>query len=104
MVSPTRADSQNSSSRYPTIRSKGSDARTPNSRVILNLNPDFNVVRLQTIMESIQWMVPHDSPLVALAQQGVEAAGNIVAVAPSARNHRGEPFVGNQSNDQARQA
>jgi hypothetical protein len=33
----------------------------------------FNAVKLQTIMESIQWMVPQDSPIVALAQQGAEA-------------------------------
>jgi hypothetical protein len=69
MVGPVRADSQNSSKRYPTIRgSEASDARTPNSRVIQNLNPDFNAVRLQMTMESIQQMVPQDSPLVALAQ------------------------------------
>jgi hypothetical protein len=50
-------------------------------------------------MESIQVMIPPDSPLVALAQQGVEAAGNIVAVVPTAGNHRDEPFGGNQSHD-----
>jgi hypothetical protein len=54
------------------------------------------------IMESIQWMVPHDSPLVALAQQGVEAADNIVVATPSTRNYWGEPSIGNQSNDQAK--
>jgi hypothetical protein len=80
MVGPARGDSQNSSSRYPIIRgSEASDARTPSSRVIQNLNPDFNVVRLQTIIESIQWMVSQYSPLVALVQQGAEAAGQIVA-------------------------
>jgi hypothetical protein len=41
-------------------------------------------------------MVPKNSLLVTLAQQGVEAAGNIIAAAPSVRNHRGEPFVGNR--------
>jgi hypothetical protein len=46
---------------------------------------DFNVVQLQTIMESIQRMVPQDSPLVALAQQGNEAMGQIVATEPSVR-------------------
>jgi hypothetical protein len=56
------------------------------------------------IMESIQQMVPKDSPFVALAQQGVEAASNIIAAAPSAKNHRGEPFVGNRSNDRAKRA
>jgi hypothetical protein len=35
--------------------------------MIQNLNPDFNVIRLQTIMESIQWMAPKGSPFVALA-------------------------------------
>jgi hypothetical protein len=51
--------------------------------VIWNLNLDFNVIRLQTIMESIQLqtimesiqqMAPKSSPLVALAQQRAEAA------------------------------
>jgi hypothetical protein len=45
-----------------------SDARTPSSNIVRNLNLDFNKVRLQIIMESIQWVVPPDSPLVALAQ------------------------------------
>jgi hypothetical protein len=47
--------------------------------MIRNLNPDFNAIRLQTIMESIQWMSPEGSPLVALAQQGAEAANFIIA-------------------------
>jgi hypothetical protein len=55
-------------------------------------------------MESIQCMVPPDSPVVVLAQQGVEAVGNIVAVAPTAENHRGEPFGGNRSHDRAKRA
>jgi hypothetical protein len=38
--------------------------------MIQNLNPEFNVVRLQTIMETIQRMAPEGSPLVALAHQG----------------------------------
>jgi hypothetical protein len=46
-------------------------------------------------MESIQRMVLPDSPLVALAQQGVEAVGNIVAAAPAAINQCGEPSGGN---------
>jgi hypothetical protein len=50
-------------------------------------------------MESIQWMVPLNSPLIALAQQGVEVVGHIVAAAPTTENHRGEPSGGNQSND-----
>jgi hypothetical protein len=40
-------------------------------------------------------MVPPDSPLIALAQQGVEAVGNIVATTPTAENQRGEPSGGN---------
>jgi hypothetical protein len=68
MVGPAMAHSHNSSSRYPTIRgSEASDARTPSNRIVRNLNPSFNVVWIQTTMESIQRMVPHDSPLVALA-------------------------------------
>jgi hypothetical protein len=47
-------------------------------------------------------MVPLDSPIVALAQQGVEAAGNIVAMAPTAENHRDEPSGGNRSHDRAK--
>jgi hypothetical protein len=38
--------------------------------MIRNLNPEFNVVRLQTIMETIQRMTPEGSPLMALAHQG----------------------------------
>jgi hypothetical protein len=55
-------------------------------------------------MESIQWMVPLDSSLIALAQQGVEVAGNIIAAAPVAGNHRGEPASGNRSYDHAKRA
>jgi hypothetical protein len=51
------------------------------------------------IMEFIQRMVPPDFPLVALAQQGVEATCNIVAATPSVGNRRGEPSVGNRLND-----
>jgi hypothetical protein len=32
---------------------EASDARTPHDRLAQNLNPDFNVVQLQIIMESI---------------------------------------------------
>jgi hypothetical protein len=54
MVALARAPLHNNSSRYPTIgRSEESDAQTPNDEMIRNLNPDFNAVRLQTIMESI---------------------------------------------------
>jgi hypothetical protein len=103
MVGPARGNSQNSSSKYSTIRgSEVSDAWTPSSHVLQNLNMDFNAVRLQTIIESIQQMVPQDSPLIALAQQGVVPVGNIVVAAPSAKNHRGEPSGDNQSKDWAK--
>jgi hypothetical protein len=99
MVGPDKGDSQNSSSKYPTINgSEASDAQTPSNNIVRNLNSDFNTVRLQTIM------VPPDSPLVALAQQGVEAAGNIITAAPGAENHQGDPSGGNRSHDQAKRA
>jgi hypothetical protein len=56
-----------------------SDARTPNDEMIQNLNPNFNVVRLQTIMESIQRITPEVSPLIALVQQGAEVANHVIA-------------------------
>jgi hypothetical protein len=55
-------------------------------------------------MEPTQRMVPQDSPVIALTQQGAEAVGKIVAAEPSTGNHRGEPSIGNQSNDQAKHA
>jgi hypothetical protein len=80
MVAPNGDSSHNSSSRCPTIgRSEASDAQTPNDGMIRNLNPDFNVIRLQTIMESIQRMAPEGSPLVALVQQGVEVVNVVVS-------------------------
>jgi hypothetical protein len=75
-----------------------SDAQTPNDRLIRNLNPDINTIRLQTIMVSIQRMAPEGSPLVALAQQGVEAANNVITVERSLENRQGEPSAGNRSN------
>jgi hypothetical protein len=54
MVAPNEGPSHNSSSRYPTIgRSEVSDAHTPGAGLIRNLNPDFNAMHLQTILESI---------------------------------------------------
>jgi hypothetical protein len=45
MVTPNDDQSHNSSNRYPTIgRSEASDARTPSSGLVRNLNPDFNTV------------------------------------------------------------
>jgi hypothetical protein len=54
-------------------------------------------------MKSIQCMAPKGSPLVALAQQGVEAANYIIAER-SVDNTRREPSVGNRSNDRVRRA
>jgi hypothetical protein len=69
MVAPNEDQPRHSSSEYPTIgRSDASDARTPSTGLIRNLNPDFNVVRVQSIMETIQRMAPDGSPLALLAQ------------------------------------
>jgi hypothetical protein len=46
--------------------------------LVQNLNPDFNVIRVQAIMETIQRIAPDGSPLALLAQQGVEAANLVV--------------------------
>jgi hypothetical protein len=54
MVALNGDRSSNTSSRYSTIgRSEASDARTPIGGFARNMNPDFNVVRVQTIMETI---------------------------------------------------
>jgi hypothetical protein len=54
MVALNGDRSRNSSSGYPTIgRSKMSDAQTPSVGLVRNLNPDFNVIQVQTIMETI---------------------------------------------------
>jgi hypothetical protein len=71
--------------------------------MIQNLNPGFNAIRLQTIMESIQRMVAEDSPLIALAQQGAEAV-NVIVAQRLVGNPRGEPSVGNRSNDRGKRA
>jgi hypothetical protein len=71
MVAPNGDRSNNISSRYPTIkRSEASDARTPSGGLVRNLNPDFNVVRVPTIMETIQRMASDGSPLAVLGQRG----------------------------------
>jgi hypothetical protein len=68
MVAPNGDRSCNSSSGYPTIgRSETSGAQTPSAGLVRNLNPDFNVVRVQVIMETIQRMAPDGSPLALLA-------------------------------------
>jgi hypothetical protein len=95
MVAPNEDPSHNNSSRYPTIgRSKASDAQTPNARLVQNMNPDFNTVQLQTILESIQRMAPEGPPLIALDQQGTEAE-NLMVAERSAGNPPREPSVGN---------
>jgi hypothetical protein len=43
------------------------------------LNPDFNDVRVQAIMQIIQRMAPDGSPFVVLAQQGAKAANLVIA-------------------------
>jgi hypothetical protein len=72
--------------------------------MIQNLNPYFNDIRLQIIMESVQrTSTPFGSPLVALAQQEAEVA-NIVVAQRSINNPRGEPSVDNRSNDRGKRA
>jgi hypothetical protein len=94
MVAPNGDRSHNSSSGYPTIgRSEASDDQTPSAGLVQNLNPDFNVVRVQAIMETIQRMPPDGSPLALLAQQGAEEM-NLVVVEKSAGVTRGEPSIG----------
>jgi hypothetical protein len=54
MVAPNGDRLHNSSSRYPIIRrSEASDAQTPSDGLVRNLNPDFNAIRVQAIMETI---------------------------------------------------
>jgi hypothetical protein len=80
MVAPDGDRARNSSSGYPTIgRSEMTDAQTPGSGLVQNLNLDFNVVRVQMIIETIQRMAPDGSPIALLAQQGAGAVSLIVA-------------------------
>jgi hypothetical protein len=80
MVAPNGDPSYISSSRYPTIgRSEAFDAQMPNDGMIQNLNPSFNAIRLQTIIESIQQMAPEGSPLIALAQQETKVVNVVIA-------------------------
>jgi hypothetical protein len=76
-----------------------SDARTPSGGLAQNLNLDFNVVRVQAIMETIQRMAPDGSPLAVLAQQGADAA-NLIVAEKSADVPRRDPSVG--GNDRVR--
>jgi hypothetical protein len=80
MVAPDGDRACNSSSGYPTIeRSEATDAQTSSAGLVQNLNPDFNAVRVQAIMETIQRMAPGGSPLALLAQQEAEVANLVVA-------------------------
>jgi hypothetical protein len=100
VVAPTGDRFRNSSSGYPTIRrSEMSDAQTPSIGLVRNLNPDFTVVRVQTIMRTIQCMAPDGSPLTLLAQQGAKAV-NLVVAEKLASGARREPSAG--QNDRAR--
>jgi hypothetical protein len=100
MVVPNEDQPRHSSSGYPTIRrSEASDARTPSTGLIRNLNLNFNDVRVQAIMETIQRMTPDGSPLALLAQQGTEAV-NLVVAEKSTGVPRREPSGGH--NDRAR--
>jgi hypothetical protein len=65
------------------------------------LNPYFNVVRVQAIMETIQRMAPDGSPLAVLAQQGAEVA-NLIVAKKSVGIPQREPSVG--GNGRARRA
>jgi hypothetical protein len=102
MVAPNGDLSNNTSSRHPTIgRSKATDAQTPSGSLVQNLNLDFNVVRVQTIMETIQRMAHDGSPLAVLPQKGAEAT-NLVISEKSDDVLRREPSV--SDNDWARHA
>jgi hypothetical protein len=94
MVAPDGDRARNSSSGYRTIgRSEATDAQTPIMGLVRNLNPEFNVVQVHAIMETIQRMAPNGSPLALLALQGAEAA-NLVTAEKSVSVPRGEPSVG----------
>jgi hypothetical protein len=102
MVAPNGDRSNNTSSRYLTIgRLKASNAQTLRGGLVRNLNLDFNTVRVQMIMETIQHMAPNGSPLAVLAQQGVEATNHVI-VEKSTDIPPREPSV--DDNDQVRRA
>jgi hypothetical protein len=68
MVAPDGDRVRNNSSGYPTIgRSETTDAQTPSAGLVQNLNSDFNAIRVQAIMETIQRTTPDGSPLALLA-------------------------------------
>jgi hypothetical protein len=64
MVTPDGDRTRNNSSGYPTIgRLETTDAQTPSAGLVQNLNSDFNAIRVQAIMETIQRTTPDGSPL-----------------------------------------
>jgi hypothetical protein len=102
MMAPNGDRSRNSSDGYHTIRrSETSDVQTPSAGLVQNLNLDFNVIRVQAIMETIRCMAPDGSPLALLAQQWAEAV-NLVVAENSASGSRRESYVAH--NDRARRA
>jgi hypothetical protein len=102
MVAPDRDRAHNSSSGYLAIgRLETTNAQTPSAELVQNLNSEFNVIRVQAILDIIQRMAPDGSPPAFLAQQGAEAA-NLVVAEKSAGVPQGEPFVGR--NDRAGRA
>jgi hypothetical protein len=99
MVVLDRDRARNSSSEYPTIgRSEATDAQTPSVGLVQNLNPNFNAIQVQAIMETIHCMAPDGSPLALLAQQGADAV-NLVVAKKSAGVPQGKPSIG--CNDRA---
>jgi hypothetical protein len=94
MVAPDGDRARNGSSGYPIIgRSEATDTQTPSAGLVQNLNPDFNVIWVQVIIETIQCMALDGSSLALLAQQRAEAANHVVAE-KSAGVPREEPSVG----------
>jgi hypothetical protein len=47
--------------------------------LVQNLNLDVNVVRVHSIIETIQRMAPDGSPLALLSPQGAEVVNLVVA-------------------------
>jgi hypothetical protein len=93
-VAPDGDRARNSSSGYPTIKiSEATDAQTPSVGLVRNLNPEFNAIQVQAIMDTIQRMAPDGSPVALLAQQGAEAV-NLVIAEKSAGVPQGEPVQG----------
>jgi hypothetical protein len=101
MVAPNGDRSRNSSSGYPTIgRSETSSAQTPSAKLVQNLNPNFNAVQVQAIMETIQCMTLDGSRLALLAQQGAEVV-NLIIAEKSASGHRREPSASHNDRGKA---